>query len=88
MPGPARRRSSVFRHETGHIFGCNDEYCPDACRLTTVTGGYLGVTNGNAYGLPEHGPDSLARRFAASGVTYPFLTSLRIASGSRSAGLP
>ena len=35
-------------HETGHIFGALDEYCPDSCTPTTQQQGYLGIANANA----------------------------------------
>jgi hypothetical protein len=38
----------VFMHESGHIFGAVDEYCPDRCLPTTQPQGYLGMTNANA----------------------------------------
>jgi len=39
---------NVFLHEFGHIFGAQDEYCPDACVPPNTTAGYLGVINANA----------------------------------------
>lgn len=39
---------NVFLHEFGHIFGAQDEYCPDACVPPYATAGYLGVINANA----------------------------------------
>jgi subtilisin-like proprotein convertase family protein len=38
----------TFMHETGHIFGALDEYCPDQCIPTTAQQGYLGMPNANA----------------------------------------
>lgn len=40
--------AEVFAHESGHIFGALDEYCPDACAQPTSLAGYLGVINANA----------------------------------------
>src|SRR5205807_857932 len=39
---------TTFMHEQGHIFGADDEYCPDACTPSTFLAGYLGVPNANA----------------------------------------
>lgn len=36
----------VFAHETGHIFGCPDEYASSGCRCI-IPAGYLGERNGN-----------------------------------------
>lgn len=36
----------IFTHETGHIFGCSDEYRESGC-LCTTKHGYLQVINGN-----------------------------------------
>ena len=36
----------VFTHETGHIFGCPDEYAASGCSTTTKAG-YLREVNGN-----------------------------------------
>jgi subtilisin-like proprotein convertase family protein len=38
----------VFTHEFGHIFGAQDEYCPDACQSPSGVHGYLGIYNANA----------------------------------------
>jgi subtilisin-like proprotein convertase family protein len=40
--------AEVFTHELGHIFGANDEYCPDACQSPGGLHGYLGIYNANA----------------------------------------
>lgn len=40
------RMNQVFAHESGHIFGCPDEYA-GAGTCTCTNYGYLGVTNGN-----------------------------------------
>jgi len=40
--------SSVFQHETGHIFRAMDEYHPDAARSPTGRWGYQQVVNANS----------------------------------------
>ncbi|MCP4538453.1 MAG: hypothetical protein GY832_15060 [Chloroflexi bacterium] len=44
------RSGYVAAHETGHIFGAMDEYCPDACRSPTGRYGYLQAVNANSAG--------------------------------------
>ena len=38
--------SIVFAHETGHVFGCGDEYASSGCTCTSLHGRYQ-VANGN-----------------------------------------
>ncbi len=38
----------TFMHESGHIFGALDEYCPDACVPPTAISGYLGAIDANS----------------------------------------
>ena len=40
----------TVRHETMHIFGAMDQYCPDACRSPIDRWGYLNVVNANSRG--------------------------------------
>jgi len=44
------RNGLVIRHETMHIFGAKDQYCPDACESPTDIHGYLKVVNANSRG--------------------------------------
>ncbi len=44
------RSGYVAAHETGHIFGAMDEYCPDACRSPIARYGYLQALNANSAG--------------------------------------
>lgn len=44
------RSGFVVAHESGHIFGAMDEYCPDACRSPISRYGYLQVVNANSQG--------------------------------------
>ncbi len=51
------RGGYVAAHETGHIFGAMDEYCPDACRSPISLYGYLQAVNANSAGPgPGTGP--------------------------------
>jgi len=44
------RSGYVVAHESGHIFGAMDEYCPDACKSPVSRYGYLRVVNANSEG--------------------------------------
>ncbi len=43
---------TTFMHESGHIFGALDEYCPDQCQPASAQQGYLGMINANATQRP------------------------------------
>lgn len=49
------RNGYVARHETMHIFGAMDQYCPDACRSPIIRHGYLEVVNANSKGNDGNG---------------------------------
>ena len=42
------RGGETVRHETMHVFGATDQYCPDACKSPISRWGYLRVVNANA----------------------------------------
>ncbi|MBI5142521.1 MAG: putative Ig domain-containing protein [Nitrospirae bacterium] len=45
----------TVRHETMHIFGAMDQYCPDQCQSPIGRWGYLNVVNANSEGNDGNG---------------------------------
>lgn len=45
----------MIRHETMHIFGAMDQYCPDQCQSPIGRWGYLNVVNANSEGNDGNG---------------------------------